>query len=76
MSRQILELDDATQMREFGRFEIGQGCLNDTERLAYSRIAGIRAKYLLFDCISELGWNLDYIGCVGLEAGAHFIFSS
>ena len=74
MSRQVLELDYAAQVRDLRRLEGGDGCLHDTARLVRDRMAVSGVSSSLLDNIGMLCRHLDDIDYVRLQAGAHFVF--
>ena len=75
MSRQVLELDHAAQVRDLGCLEVGNGCLHDTARLVRDQLAVPGVSSSLLDNVGMLCRHLDDIDDVRLQAGAHFVFS-
>lgn len=73
MWRQVLELDDAAQMRDLGSFEVGNSCLHDTGQLARDQVAVPGVSRSLLDNIGKLGWHFDDIDAVRLKAGPHLV---
>lgn len=74
MGGQVLELHYAAQVRNFRRFEVGNGGLHDTAPLVRAQVAVSGVNSSLLDNIGVLCRHFDDIDHMRLQAGAHFVF--